>query len=181
MSRSASADAIFICLVAGIGFALIPSSSIGNIVQEREKGLKHMQVVSGLSLFAYWSANLVFDILKAFLPCVLVICTLFAFDMGYENCWATILLYPLGVIPFTYMASFFFADEATASTTMLFLNLVAGSIGGMAGFILRLIPDTMWYGDLTAMWLKVVPTYAISNSIIYDASKTTFNTSRIFA
>ena len=72
-SRSRSANAIFICLVAGIGFSLLPASAIGNIVQEREKGLKHMQVLSGLSLLAYWVSNLLFDLLKCLIPCVLVI------------------------------------------------------------------------------------------------------------
>jgi hypothetical protein len=58
---------------------------------------------------------------------------------------------------------------------MLFSNIVAGSIGGMAVFILRLIPDTIPLGDKMSTWLKVFPTYSISNSIIYDGSKDIYN------
>ena len=58
---------------------------------------------------------------------------------------------------------------------------MAGSIGGMAVFILRLIPDTMATGDSMAGLLKVFPTYTISNSIIYDGSKDVYNSSRELA
>jgi len=34
-AREGSSNAIFICLISGIGFALIPSSAVGNIVSER--------------------------------------------------------------------------------------------------------------------------------------------------
>ena len=64
---------------------------------------------------------------------------------------------------------------------MLFGNVVAGSIAGMAVFILRIIPDTMAAGDDMKTYLKAVPNYAISNSIIYDGSKVTFNSTRTFA
>jgi hypothetical protein len=178
--RSAAGDAIFICLVAGIGFALIPAAVVGYIVMERQKGLKHMQIVSGMNLFAYWSANFTFDLIKSVLPCALIIASLYIFDMGYEDCWVTILMFPFGVVPFSYMVSTCFSEESTASTTVLFVNLVAGAIGGMASFILRIIPDTYQIGDSTAAWLRVIPVYAISNSIIYDGSKNSFNSSRSF-
>jgi len=140
-----------------------------------------MQVVSGLSLFAYWAANLLFDMIKILLPCVLTVGVIFLFDMGYESSWATILMYPIGVVPFSYAVSFLFDDEAVAQTFMLFGNVVAGSILGMAVFILRIIPVTLKYGDEMKTWFKVIPNYAISNSIIYDGSKVTFNSSRTFA
>jgi hypothetical protein len=101
--------------------------------------------------------------------------------MGYDNAWGTILMFPLGVVPYSYAFSFFFTKESTAQTVILFSNIVAGSIGGMAIFILRMIPDTMWHGDFYSKLLKVFPTFCISNSIIYDGSKQIFNSSRIYA
>jgi ATP-binding cassette subfamily A (ABC1) protein 1 len=179
-SRAGSASAIMICMIAGIGFALIPASTVSNIVTEKEKGLKHMQIVSGLSLGSYWVANFIFDVVKTFLPCILTVGVIYMFDMGYEYAWATILMFPLGVVPYSYAISFLFTTESTAQTVVLFSNIIAGSIGGMAVFILRMIPDTMEYGDMISKWLKIIPTYAISNSIIYDGSKTSFNMTRTF-
>lgn len=64
---------------------------------------------------------------------------------------------------------------------MLFSNIVAGTIGGIAVFVLKFIPNTMNVGDTASVWIKIFPTFSISNSIIYDATKTTFNSTRIFA
>lgn len=178
--RDESADAVFICIISGIGFALIPASTIGNIVMEKQKGLKHMQIVSGLNLFAYWFSNFIFDVFKVFLPCALSVVCLFLFDMGYTSSYYTILLYPLGVVPFAYVLSIFFETESAAQTFMLFGNVIAGSIAGMAVFILRLIPDTAAFGDDLQKYLKIFPNYLISNSIIYDGSKEAFNSSREF-
>jgi ATP-binding cassette subfamily A (ABC1) protein 3 len=114
INRGSSADAIFICLVAGIGFALIPASVVGNIVSEKEKGLKYMQTVSGLSLFSYWTAMFIFDVLKSILPCILVIFVIYLFNMGYDTSWATLLMFPVGVVPFAYAFSMLFAKESTA-------------------------------------------------------------------
>lgn len=114
MGRDASGDALFISIISGIGFALIPATIIGHIVLERQKGLKHIQVVSGMSLFSYWAANFVFDVLKTCIPCGLSVAFLFIYEMGYDDCWTTILLYPAGIVPFSYALSFFFNEEGTA-------------------------------------------------------------------
>jgi len=91
--------------------------------------------------------------------------------MGYEYSWATILMYPLGVVSYSYAFSIFFNKEATAQTFILFINIIAGSIGGMTVFSLRIIPETMKKGDLSANILKIFPTFSVTNSIIYDGSK----------
>jgi len=101
--------------------------------------------------------------------------------MGYDYSWGTILMFPFGVVPYSYAFSFIFTKESTAQTVILSSNIVAGSIGGMTVYILRLIPDTMEYGDLSTLILKIFPTFCISNSIIYDGSKEIYNSSRIYA
>ena len=46
--RAAASNGIFIVFVVGIGFALIPASIISFLLHEREKNLKHMQLISGM-------------------------------------------------------------------------------------------------------------------------------------
>jgi ATP-binding cassette subfamily A (ABC1) protein 3 len=46
-----------------IAFALVPAGIISFIVQEREESLKHQQLISGVSLVAYWLSNGIVDIL----------------------------------------------------------------------------------------------------------------------
>ena len=62
-----------------IGFALVPSSIVSHIVGERVNNLKHMQVLSGMSLASYWVSNMIFDILKAMIPSGIAIGLLYAF------------------------------------------------------------------------------------------------------
>lgn len=71
---------MFIVFVVAIGFALIPASIVSHIVSERVRNLKHMQVLAGMSLPAYWVSNMLFDLLKAYIPCGIVIGLLYAFD-----------------------------------------------------------------------------------------------------
>jgi len=56
-------SAIIIFLIA-IAQSLLLTSIIGQIVYERIVGIKHMQMISGLNLGAYWAANFVVDLAK---------------------------------------------------------------------------------------------------------------------
>ena len=93
---------------------MIPASIISFIVGEREKNLKHMQLISGMNLDAYWISTYIFDILKTQIPMVIAIGLMYAFGLDYEHVWVLFLLFPIGVIPFTYAMSFLFSKETTA-------------------------------------------------------------------
>lgn len=133
-----------------------------------------------MNLFAYWSANFFFDVLKTMIPCSLSIACLYIFEMGYEDCWTTILLYPVGMVPFAYTLSFFFNEEGSSQTFMLFGNVICGSIMPMVIFVLKVIPATVKDGDMASKLMKIIPNFTISNSITYDGSKELFNQSRSF-
>jgi len=79
--RAKSASGFFIVFVVAIGFAMIPASVVSFIVNEKEKSLKHMQLVSGMSLSAYWISNIVFDIVKSIIPSAIVIGLIYAFEL----------------------------------------------------------------------------------------------------
>jgi ATP-binding cassette subfamily A (ABC1) protein 3 len=68
--------------VVAVGFALVPSSIVSHIVGERVNNQKHMQVLSGLSLPAYWISNLLFDISKGLIPAGIAIGLLYAFNLN---------------------------------------------------------------------------------------------------
>ena len=56
-------------------------------------------------------ANMLFDVAKTMIPCALGISLFYIFNMGYEDTWATILIYPFGVVGFTYLSSYAFGTE----------------------------------------------------------------------
>jgi ATP-binding cassette, subfamily A (ABC1), member 3 len=133
------ANGVFIVFVVSIGFALIPASMVSYIVSERTKNLKHMQLLNGMSLFAYWVSNMLFDMIKALIPCGIVIGLLSAFDFFYDDVWRVFLLYPVGIVPFTYVSSYVFNSDTVAQTVTIFFHFVLAGIGAIATLILRVI------------------------------------------
>ncbi len=104
----------FIVFFVSISFSLIPAAMMGFILVEREQNLKHMQLISGMSLTAYWINNMIFDIIKALVPSLLILGFMRAYSLLYPNIWLPFLLYPLAITPFTYVMSFIFQSEIVA-------------------------------------------------------------------
>lgn len=81
------------------------------------------------------------------------------------------LIFPVGVVPFTYATSFCFTSENLALTITIFLHFVIAGIGAIAAAILRLISSTYIVGDVLVWVFKIVPTYCLTDSILYSAFK----------
>jgi ATP-binding cassette subfamily A (ABC1) protein 3 len=169
--RAALAGGSFTSFVVSIGFALIPATIASFILNEREKNLKHMQLISGMSLPAYWISNLIFDLFKGLIPSAIVIGLIYAYDLQWDNSWLMFILYPVGVIPFTYVTSFFFASENVAQTITIFVHFVFGGIGAIVVLILRLIESTQSVGDALAWAFRVIPSFCLTDTIMFDSSK----------
>ena len=69
--------------VISIGMAVIPAMAISYVLNERDTNLKHMQLVSGMSLPAYWVSNFIFDVIKGIASSAVVIGLTYAFNLGY--------------------------------------------------------------------------------------------------
>lgn len=85
--------------------------------------------------------------------------------------WLLFLLYPVGVIPFTYVSSFLFTTENLAQTITIFLHFVFAGIGAIVVFILRVIPSTFAVGDALMWVFKLVPSYCLTEAIMVESSK----------
>ena len=72
---------VSLILVLSVGLSILPAIVIGNILFEREKKLKHLQMISGLNLTAYWIINMVFDIIKTLVPIGSIIGLIYAFNL----------------------------------------------------------------------------------------------------
>ena len=108
-------------ILVSIAFAFIPASLIVIIVKERENNVKHQQIVSGVSLTAYWLSNLLVDFLKYLIPCFATIGILFMYNVttfiGSSALSATLSLFVLfgpSMILFTYLFSFMFTSPSKA-------------------------------------------------------------------
>mmetsp|Transcript_28479 Transcript_28479/g.20571 ORF Transcript_28479/g.20571 Transcript_28479/m.20571 type:complete len:103 (+) Transcript_28479:2453-2761(+) len=101
-----------------------------------------MQLISGMNLFAYWTVNIIFDIVKTMLPIGATIALLEIFGLEFETINIILLLWPVGVIPFTYATSLIFSKDGNAQFATVFFHFVAMDIGAIAVVVIRLIPST---------------------------------------
>lgn len=100
--------------MVSIALALIPCVMVAFILNERAQKLKHQQLVSGMSLCGYWVSNLVCDVSMAYIPMLLIILLTAVFKVTFTGVTVLFLLFPLAIVPFSYITSFAFASDTTA-------------------------------------------------------------------
>ena len=145
-----------------IAFALIPSNIITSIIREKENKLKHLQILSGLSLFTYWLNNYIFDLLKYIVISLLSYLILIFFH--FEENYLPILyfLYGPAMISFTYCVSYFIDKEGPGQTIALLINLLFGTLGSSAIFILRTNEDAKRLGKILSYCFRIIPSFCLS-------------------
>jgi hypothetical protein len=67
-----------------------------------------------MSLASYWLSNMMADIIKVYIPIFMIMLLSLVFDANYDGVWVLYLLYPLALVPFTYVTSFLFTKDSTA-------------------------------------------------------------------
>ena len=159
----------FVFMVA-IALSLIPCVMVQFILNERELALKHQQLLSGMSLSGYWSSNIIFDIVMAFIPILLIIGLTFLFNKHYQGIWVLFLLYPFAVVPFTYVTSFLFKSDINAQIMTLFLHFVSGGLLVIIVFVLQFIPKTMAWGNALRWVFTIFPSFCVTHGILFSAS-----------
>lgn len=169
-----SADALMAVFLISLAYSFIPSSLIMFIVKERETNVKHQQIVSGVSILAYWSSNFTVDFLK-FLICGVYTClaveifNIEAFKKldYYGMVWALTMMYGVCVILFTYLTSFLFKSPSGAQIFTFIFNYFTGFILMLTAFIFRLVKSTR---PTSQYWLeypfRLFPSYNYSFGLL---------------
>ena len=123
-AREVEGSQILFCFMVGVALAMIPCAMISFVLKERMENLKHMQLVSGMSLPAYWISNMIADIIKMYIPVGLIIGISVLLNCNYPGVWAVFLALPWGLVPFTYLTSFLFSTDTNAQITTLVVNFM---------------------------------------------------------
>jgi ATP-binding cassette, subfamily A (ABC1), member 3 len=154
-----------------IAFSFIPASFAVFVVRERETGAKHQQLISGVSIPAYWLSTYTWDMLNYALPCLAAVILVVAFDIKEllgDSLPATVLLfvsYGFSVAPFTYVLSYLFKSHSTAQTMVLVLNLGCLLLL-LAAYIMHLIPSTCDTDAALRYVFRLIPGYALGNGLM---------------
>ena len=152
-----------------LAMSFVAGSLIAYIVKEREVNAKHQQIVSGVSIPAYWYSNFFVDYLKYLVPAVICALLALAFnasaliDNGKYGCLFLIfLLYGLAIIPFTYLTSFLFKSYGGAQVASFFFNFATGYIAGLAVSILKMIDSTKNVALVLQWILRPLPSFTMT-------------------
>lgn len=172
------ASTVFVVFVLAIAFSLVPSSVVAYITHERETRLKHLQLISGLSLPSYWTVNYCFDLTRALIITAGTIGLIHVYNLGTADIWIAMLAYPLAIVPYTYVASFCFSKEGAAQNMTLFWNLLFAGLLANGVFVLRIVQESEKLGDLLSYLLKIVPSFAIADSLLYSMNREDLNKTR---
>jgi ATP-binding cassette subfamily A (ABC1) protein 3 len=150
------------CLVffVSIAFSLIPANFISSIVSERINNSKHLMRISGVSIFAYWLINFLFELIKYYFTAGICLLILWAFDFVPKYFYSCYLLYGPSMIMITYLISFFFNSEAVAQNFLILFNLVFGSLGSTVIIMLRAINKTTNAAKIAAYFIRIIPSFA---------------------
>ncbi len=156
----------------GIGLALIPASFITFIVREKNT-TKHLQIISGTSYFAYWTAHFIFELIKYYFTAGVILLIILAFDQYESYLWLLYILYGLSMIALTYLVSFIFTNESSAQNFIVGLFFIVGALAGSIIVLLRFFKSLKNIATYISYVLRLVPLFAWSNGYSIMLNKVT--------
>ena len=142
-----------------LSFTLIPSNFITIIIKERENNSKHLQIISGISLFSYWFNNYLFELVKYYVIGGICILLLYCFKFYQDYLYILYLEYGPAMVSFTYFFSFIFKSEEKGQTVVLLINLIIGALGGSAVIIMRLREELVKYSQDIIYIFRIIPSF----------------------
>ena len=150
---------VMVLFFISLSFTLIPSNFIAIIIKERENNSKHLQIISGISLFSYWFNNYLFELVKYYIIGGINIFLIYIFDFYQDYLYILYFEYGPAMVSFTYLFSFIFKSEDKGQTVVLLINLVIGALGGSAVIIMRLKEDLIKYAEPIIYIFRIIPSF----------------------
>ena len=160
-----------------MGLSFIAASLIFLVVKETESNAKHQQIVSGVSISAYWMSNYLVDFLKYLLPGIIGPLLVIAFDISalkdngaWSATWALFLLFGPANISFAYALSFLFKTAGGGQIAGFFINMCIGILGASLFGTLRLFDTTAAAAKGVAWIFRIFPTYCFADGLFVTTS-----------
>lgn len=158
----------FASFIFSIALAFKFASIIAFIVKERVDRSKHQQIVSGMNIGAYWTANFVYDFFLYFIVASITIAiskglaieSLTSGD-AFAATWLLFIFYGLSYISFTYIFGFVYHDYGNAQAAYYFITFVAGGMIPLITLLLRILSESSNPIGRGISWpLRLYPSFA---------------------
>jgi ATP-binding cassette, subfamily A (ABC1), member 3 len=152
----------------------VPAAFATFIVREREVKAKHQQLVSGVSIPAYWLAAFLWDNFSYQLTVWMIVILVSIFPntqslSGPATIGPTIgllILFGGAISGFTYLLSFLFSTPSGAQIAIIFIVFILGLILTIVGLVLRQIPETSAVYLSTVRYIfAIFPPFALGDGL----------------
>ncbi|KAM7263046.1 hypothetical protein ACFE04_000729 [Oxalis oulophora] len=165
-------DAFSAAIIISIAFSFIPASFAVAIVKEREVKAKHQQLISGVSVFAYWTSTYIWDFISFLFPSTIAIILFYIFGLDQfigRGCFLPTLLifleYGLAVASSTYCLTFFFSDHTVAQNVVLMVHFFTGLVLMVISFIMGIIDTTTNMNDILKSFFRLSPGFCFADGL----------------
>lgn len=118
------------------------------------------------------------DILQTYVPICLIILLNWIFQLQYEGVWQLLILYPIAIVPWTYLTSFLFSRDFVAQIMTVSIHFLVGGLIPPVIFLLQNIPWTANLGDSMRWWFTFIPSFCVGEGIVWSATYETLNLAR---
>ena len=184
LSINNTISGFFASFIFSIALAFKFASIISFIVKERTDRSKHQQLVSGMSITAYWTANFLYDFLLYLLVAVLSMVIIKGMDVtalvegtAYGATWMLFIFYGISYISFTYIFSFYYNDYGNAQAAYYFITFVAGGMIPLITLLLRILSSKTNPAGRGISWiLRLYPSFAFGEGLMNIGSKAILGT-----
>ena len=165
-----------------IPFSFLPSNFVSFVVKEKQCRAKHVQIVSGANLAAYWASTFLFDL--ASYGCTMFLAFLVFFIAGRDEYvgdftvfMATFLLfafYGVAAAWSSYMMSFLFQSHSAAQSSVIGFNFIAGFVTVIVVITLQFVDSTKDIATALQYIFRLIPSFALGDGIVQLSLRTLY-------
>lgn len=162
-----------------VPFGSLPATCVACLVKERVSKSKHLQRLSGVSMYVYWLAAFLWDMSLFALLVFFVLGSLFVL-VGHGTCvfissssqtlafFCLLMCYAAAALPFAYLCSLIFSHFATAQIAIVTMNFLTGFVLIVAYSILSSLLSTQrMTNEILVHVFRLFPGFVVGEGLIH--------------
>lgn len=171
---------IMLSVLAGlfilIPFCYIPATFIVFLVKERVSKSKHLQLVSGVNMSAYWIATYLWDLTLYFLLTMCIMCVFLMYGSSAEVfigsndaflcTFALTFGYGVSALPFSYLLSRMFDNSSTAQISVAGIGWLTGFVTVISYVTMDSLEKTQHIAAALQPWFRLFPAYNVGEGLM---------------
>ena len=159
-----------------IPFCYIPATFIVFLVKERVSKSKHLQLVSGVNMSAYWIATYLWDLSLYLVLTMCIMCVLLMYGssaavfIGSKDAFlctfALTFGYGVSALPFAYLLSRMFENSSTAQISVAGIGWLTGFVTVIAYVTMDSLEKTEHIAAAMQPWFRLFPAYNVGEGLM---------------